>query len=149
MIHKILDRLLIAVLGGLAFWMPAALIVWISKDSFSATLANVLSVICALYIYWLLQRPRHFQRVRLLPMYVLAGIYVLGPLIMTIANSAAKGGFASFPASARDLFWLGVLSAFPPLTVLFVGDSGMILGLLGVTGILIVAAVKHRPSSTG
>jgi hypothetical protein len=147
MTHKVLDRLLLVVLGGLAFWTPAALMVWISMDNFNITLANVLSVICALCVYWLLGRLQHFQRIRLLPMYVLTGIYVLGPVVMTMATSAAKGAFASFPESARDLLWLTVISVFPPLTVLFVGDSGMILALLGMTGILIVAAVKRRSPS--
>jgi hypothetical protein len=141
------DRMMLVVIGALSFWVPTVLLEVLSKGRFSIPIANVLPVVCALCVYWLLRRGGHFRKFRFLPLYLLAGIYFLGPLATTIAGSAFGGGFTRFTAGGHDLLWLAVASFFPPLTMVLAGYNGTLFGLLGITVIFIVAAVRKKPSS--
>ncbi len=137
-------RVVVIALGGIAFWLPVALLAVLAGENVSLTLLNVSAVACAHCAYLLLARTTRLRKLRFLALYMLAGIYVLGPLAIATSSWAAGGGTAFH--AGRDLLLLVVISLVPPLTMLMVGDSGLILALLAITGILIVAAVRRRGS---
>lgn len=139
-------RMMLIIAGGAAFWMPVAALIVFSKDDFRLTLANILPVVTSICLYWALVRAKRFREVKLLPLYMLAGIYVFGPVSITLATSAVKGGFPTLQVSGHDLYWLTLTSLIPPLTMLFVGDSGIILGMIGITILFIFASVKRGRS---
>jgi hypothetical protein len=143
---NMMTRLALVLVGGLAFWMPAVLIEVLSNGNFSIRIANVVPLACALCVYWLLLRGS-FRRPRFLPLYLLAGIYLFGPLAITIATSVVRGTFAISPSLGHYLFVMTVISVIPPLTMLFVGNNGLIFALLGITVIFVTAAIWSGSSS--
>jgi len=139
------DRIFLLLIGALGFWVPVVLLEILSRGRYSIAIANLLPVACATGALWLLCRAR-VGRVRTLPLYMLAGIYLLCPLAITIAGSAFGGGFAAF-AGGHDVWWLLLSSILPPLAMILAGYNGTIFGLLAITIILIAAAVWRNRSS--
>lgn len=135
-------RVVVIALGGIAFWLPVALLAVLAGENVSLTLLNVSAVACALCAYLLLTRTTRLRKLRFLALYMLAGIYVLGPLAMATSSWATGGGTVFH--SGRDLLLLAVVSLVPPLTMLLVGDCGLILALLAITGVLIFASTRRR-----
>ena len=138
------DRIIFVLAGGFAFWVPVVLLEGLSKGRYGITVANVLPVVCALCLYWFLRRG-HFRKLKGLPLYMLAGIYLLGPLSLTIAGSAFGGGFTQF-TGGHDALWLLLASVVPPLAMMLAGYNGTLLGLLVITVIFIVAALRKSQS---
>jgi hypothetical protein len=138
------DRIFLVVTGALAFWTPAVVLEVLSNGRFSITAVNVLPVLSALCVYWLLRHAEHFRMSRFMSVYLLAGVYLFGPLSTTIAGSAFGGGFTAFTSGGHDVLWLVVSSVFPPLTMALAGYNGTIFGLLGITVLFIAAAVARR-----
>lgn len=85
------DRLTSVALGGAAFWLPAALLVASKKDP-NLIVGNILTVTCAPCAYWLLSRLTGLRELRFLALYMLAGIYLLGPLAMVTSSWIVNGG---------------------------------------------------------
>ena len=139
------DRIILILVGGLAFWAPAVLLEILSKGRYSITIANLLPVVCVLCLYWLLRRG-HFRKLNGVPLYMLAGIYLLAPLSLTVAGSAFGGGFTQF-TGGHDVLWLLLASVVPPLAMILAGYNGTIFGLLAMTIIFIVAAIRNSQSS--
>jgi hypothetical protein len=96
------DRMMLAVFGALAFWTPVVLLEVLSNSKFSIAIANVLPVVCALCFYLLRRRRGHFQKVRFLPLYVLAGIYLFGPLSTTIAGHSIRPLLCRYSANRQS-----------------------------------------------
>jgi len=136
------DRLVAILLGGFAFWIPVILFDRVSKGMFSIAAVNTFPVACAVCSYWLV-RAQQWCRLRALPLYMLAGIYILGPLSMNIAASAFGGGFSRL-WEKHDVLWTLVASCVPPVAMIMAGYNGTIFGLLAITIIMIVAAARAR-----
>ncbi|HEX7422466.1 MAG TPA: hypothetical protein VF311_01075 [Terriglobales bacterium] len=139
------DRIISVLIGALAFWIPVLLLEGLSKGRYSITIVNVLPVVCAACLYWLLRRG-HFGKLKALSLYMLAGIYLLGPLSITIAGSAFGGGFTQL-TGRHDALWLVLASIVSPLAMVMAGYNGTIFGLLGITIIFILAAAMKSQTS--
>jgi len=138
------DRIFLVVAGAFAFWVPAPLAAALLGRHLNFVLLNTLPVGCSLCLYMLLTRVRRLRNLRTLPIYMLLGTYLLGPLAIMLTSAAIQGGLVPFPASGRDLLSLIAISVFPPLTMLVAGNNGVILGLLAITAVFVVAAVVRR-----
>jgi len=118
--------------GALSFWLPIILVFAIGRSNTSIVLANVLAVFAALFCYAGLRWRYHPGRVAL---WMLVGVYVLGPILLSTATSFVNGGFSQIH-SWRDIAWLSLACVFPPLELLLVGTSGLWPSLLVVTAVL-------------
>jgi hypothetical protein len=137
------SRIILMLTGAVAFWVPAVLLEVLSEGKFTIAIANIVPVVCSLCFYWLLRRGAHFRKLKSLPLYTLAGIYLLCPLSTTIAGSAFGGGFARFAAGGHDVLWLAIASFVPPLAMALAGYNGTVFGLLAITIILIAEAIRR------
>jgi hypothetical protein len=129
--------------GGLSFWLPVIVIFSINRLNVRMLLPNVLAVLSASLCYavyrWLYRGER-------LAIWMLIGLYVLGPILMSTANSFANGGFLRLHGW-QDIRWLVLSCVFPPIELLVAGASGLLPSLLVVTAILGFAATDELTST--
>lgn len=137
-------RVLLLLIGGLGFWAPAVVFEILSRGRHGVVFANLAPVALTVVALSLLRRGR-LGALRTLPLWILAGIYLLCPLAVTTATSAFGGGFATFVAD--DVRWLLLASVFPPLGLVMAGYNGTLLGLLAETLILTAATIWPNKAS--
>ena len=143
---KIRDRIYWIAMGGLAFWVPVIVLyatfhentswVWLNVSSFSGLISLGL-------LSWMRKSsPSRW-------IWILAGIYILGPVSMIIGSAFAGGIPPSF-SRPGDLVFAIVICLLPPLTLWLSLYNGMFLSVVAVTLVLgLLAAFKgeSRPRS--
>lgn len=139
---KGLARVLVdANLGALLFWAPDLVLHALSRD-FGAQgeprfLTLFLPVITALGFLTALGY-RRWEKGMSLACLMLLGIWVLGPLYMTISATFSGGGFQKPEGWTR--VWLGT-ALFPIFTPTMATYDGTLFGLLLSSGFLLLSAV--------
>lgn len=128
------------IVGALAFWLPVlAVELWHPYD-YSVVLANVLPLVCMLLAYSLARRCR--PSVRGLAVWMMAGMYVLAPALLSpVARATGGGGILTF-AGGSGILWFLAVSLFPPFTLVIVGYNGTIVGVLAATAALTAVALS-------
>lgn len=128
--------------GGGAFWLPVIVLYAVFRDRVSVIALN-LAPLAGLALLSIVSRVRGKEWPRW--SWVLAGIYILGPVAMEIAP--LTGGFN--PAiNQSDWLWLFVLALLPPVTLWFATLNGMIISVLMTTVLLIVLAGLRNQHGT-
>lgn len=135
------NRVIVLLIGALAFWVPVALLESLSRGRYSIIAINALPVACTLLAYWLLRQ--RFEGLNTLALRMLAGIYLLGPLSISVAASAFSGGFTRM-TGAQDTLWLLLGSIVPPLMLMMAGYNGTIFGLTAVTIMFVLITIRKR-----
>lgn len=128
------------VIGGLSFWLPAILVGAALHQNGSVLVLNVvplLSVILLGAASWMC--TKHFPKWG----WVLAGIYILGPISMLVPSK-----FFHAPSSVSipgEKLWILLFCLFPPMTLWMALLNGMIFSVLIATVTLPFLA-KYRMS---
>ncbi|HEX6533667.1 MAG TPA: hypothetical protein VF041_03665 [Gemmatimonadaceae bacterium] len=127
-------------LGGVSFWAPVTLFELVTRE-FSLAVATLVPFAGELAIYLLAARRRRSDAAGL-ALWMLAGIFLLGPLFMSIGAAAFGGGFA-LPLQWRDLAYLVLLSLFPPGALMLAGYEGVVFGMV-LSCVAMLAAYASR-----
>ena len=138
-----------AVIGSVVFWLPNTILHTLRGPDASflhwrllASLQTFATLATLIAIWVLRDRDTNPRRVALC---MLLGIWVLGPLWLSINATLTGGGFA------REQGWLGVVVAvflFPVMTPLLSVYDGSILSVLISTLFLALACVDLRAIRT-
>src|ERR1700754_3251877 len=106
--------------GGLSFWLPAILVGAALHQNVNAVLLNIVSLAGVILLglaSWMC--TKHFPKWG----WVLAGIYILGPVSMLAPLAFAR--IPSSPAGSGGTLILVLLCLFPPTTLWFSLLNGM------------------------
>jgi hypothetical protein len=122
------NKLLWVVVGGLSFWVPAIVYYVVSDKTASWFLSNAFALAGLALLgvaAWMLTKQ--------IPKWgwVLAGIYILGPVCMMAPSALAKT--SSSPVNSGGNWILILLCLFPPTTLWFSLLNGMIFSVLIAT----------------
>jgi hypothetical protein len=134
---KLLFAVLIYIVSGVAFWIPSVVIHAIRGTNFGGSIydliaISLLPVIAAVVTLEMIDRLRIGDcRRGILAVWMLVGIWVLGPLMMTTGASFSGGGFA------RPDTWQMLALAIP----LFMHFTWMMSVYDGTLGALVVVTV--------
>lgn len=139
-------RLLWVVVGGLSFWLPAIVDYAVLNQNASWLLSNALSLAgLALLGAATWMATKQFPKWG----WVLAGIYILGPVSMLAPSVLART--SSSPAHPGGSLILVLLCLFPPATLWFSLLNGMIFSVLIATVVLpfLTIYLKDRSARSG
>ena len=131
-----------ALVGGAAFWLPPIAVYAFSRDRVSLVAESVAALV-GIQLMEIVFRVRHTGPPRW--WWVLAGIYVLGPLAMEMA--AVAGSFPSGVQPPGSWLWLALFALLPPVTLWFATLNGMIISVLITTPLLIFLAGRQQDES--
>ena len=133
-------RLYSIVVGGLAFWLPAILLVVIVHEDAGVLWLNViplLGLIALALIDWIsLKRILRWN-------WVLAGVYILGPISMLI-EAWFSGVVPPWKAGWRSVLFDLVVCLFPPMTLWQSLYTSQVFSVLAATIALPIFAVFER-----
>jgi hypothetical protein len=128
------------VVGGAAFWFPAIVFVAIFHEDTSILWLNViplLGLIALALIDWIsLKRVLRWN-------WVLAGVYILGPISM-LTIAAFSGGQPPSMSRPRDLLIAILICLFPPFTIWLSLLNLMIFSVLAASITLPIFAIFER-----
>jgi hypothetical protein len=123
--------------GGLSFWLPVIIISIATLDRTSAIAANALSLLGLVLLGFLC---KIFKMEPLKWSWVLAGIYILGPISMLVPSI-----FVQSPKHIPgEKIWTILFCLFPPMTLWIALLNGMIVSVLIATVTLPFLAVYQR-----
>jgi len=125
-------------IGGLSFWLPPIIFSTVLHENVNTFLINVLPL---LGVALLGAGSRIFSKQCPKWGWVLAGIYILGPLSMLAPSAFVHGSSSSSIPGER--VWILLFCLFPPMTLWMALLNGMIFSVLVVTIVLPVLA-RHR-----
>ncbi len=129
---RILIALIFLTIGGLVFWAPTVTIELVTKRELPLPISSVVPLVSMLLGYLAIRRSAAV-RARSLAIWMLAGIYMLGPVMMLIGWKDLGGsGIRAFNITS-----LAVASIFPLMTLYMAGPDGTLFAVLLVTGALL------------
>ena len=133
-------HLLWAIGGAVSFWFPIILVFAFQRADTNMLIANLTSILgfalCCAIRRWVYPQGRQ-------SIWMLGGLYCLGPIFLSTATTFANGGFAQIHGWA-DIGWLLLACVFPPLQFLLAAASGLWPSLLIVTAILLYMSAMER-----
>ena len=129
-LHLTRKRILCVVLGGICFWTPTSLIEIVTRHELNLATATLLPPALLVLTYIGLRTRLGVKRSGL---WMLAGVYVLGPIFMMAAWTPLRGGFHISFGSVRDWLYLGLMCVVPPFTLVLAGYDGTLFGVLLAT----------------
>jgi len=133
------NRLFWIAVGGLSFWLPAMLVAAALHQNVSTVVLNVVplaGLILLGAISWMY--TKHFPKWG----WVLAGIYILGPVSMLARSAFAQAPYS--PSNVGGTWILILLCLFPPTTLWLSLLNWMIFSVLIATVTLPFLAVYQR-----
>lgn len=137
---KIRDRIYLIAMGGLAFWTPVIILSVIFGENTSWVWLNVASfsglIVLGLFS-WIRKSPPSRW------IWILAGIYILGPVSIILA-SAFAGGIPPSLSTPGYLIFEIVVCLLPPLTLWMSLNDGMFLSVIAATLVLGLLAAFGR-----
>ena len=143
---------LVAVLGGIAFWFPNLLLrlLWVyllqDRNVPDKTLIILITITLPFISMRVFRTFAGHERSgtwgTITAFFVIFGIWVLGPLFLMMDASLSGGGFA-VPGWRASLELMTVL--FPVFTFIMSAYDGSLLALLIATICLMIAAYRRRP----
>ena len=133
------NRLYWIVLGGLSFWVPAILISVALHQNVSLWVLNSVPLVGAALL-----GAASWAGTKHLPKWgwVLAGIYILGPVSMLAPSLLLHAPAA--PNVPGENVWLILFCLFPPMTLWMAVLNGMIFSVLAATVVLPFLAIYNR-----
>jgi len=137
--ERIKHYALYAMVGAIAYWVPDILIQWLQPPHrvWITLLTFFVPASAAAAWFLLSRRPSHAQFRVGLPMFMLLGIWLLGPLAIAIGMVPAGGKFLE-PEQLSGFLMLWAM--FPIATFTMSTYSGSLGGVGLVTLILLLAA---------
>jgi hypothetical protein len=114
-------------MGAAAFWGPVAVYDLAVRGDIHPIIVTMIALVCPLIAYWWLSRSR-LQGLRALPLYMLLGIYLLGPLAFMLTMTALGGGFATAGSSTLDDVKMTIEMTVFPLAYLEIATYSATLG---------------------
>ncbi len=123
-------KLVYILVGGFAFWLPDIILdAFLRKDIDKRIILALLMPASLAIGFWILHF-RLFKRTRSFgALHMLAGMFLLGPLLLNIANSFIGGGFSSFERGS-DWLWFLLTSFFPPYFLIMAVYDGSAAALI-------------------
>lgn len=152
---RILEALKYVPIGGISFWAPDVFLHWLRRYRFSGLDVLVLTVLLpittALVVAIVWKRRPHTENRLLKALFALVGIWLLGPLMMTVGATFSGGGFSQPDG------WPGMLMGtilFPVFTFMMSTYDGTLGALLLITALLpflstLCSLVQRRRLSEG
>jgi hypothetical protein len=126
--------------GALSFWLPVIALYAAERANTNVLVANLVAtlgfLVCWAIRHWVYPQGRQ-------GIWMLVGLYFLGPTLLSTATTFANGGFTQVHGWI-DIRWLLFASVFPPIQFLLAATSGLWPSLLIVTLILIWTSVAER-----
>ncbi len=139
--------LLITILGGISFWLPVTLIELMTKSELSIVVGSLLPPTTLLLCYFFARR-NHVYAGRSISLWMLLGVYVLGPSFMMIGAGPRHVGSPQLRGWS-DVKLLLICSLIPIITVGMSFYDGTVFGLLSATVLmLIIHFTSERKSAT-
>ena len=137
-------------IAGLSFWIPSILVHAVRARNFGASHLDMLAIlilplVAALLVWELLHRWSGTQH-GTVAAWMLLGIWIFGPLCITVSSTFSDGGFAQ--AQAWHLLLLGI-PLFLPMTFMMSTYDGTLGALAVVTLWFIISSfiglIRKRP----
>lgn len=138
-------RIICFVLGGFCFWAPTTVIHILTRRDLNLVVATVLPPAALLGAYFGLRRHIQLKNAAL---WMLAGLYVLGPIFIMAGWTPLRGGFYIPLAGWRDFVYLALICFVPPFTLVLAGYDGTMFGMLAAT-VLMIAINRKMEGRTG
>ena len=135
-------RLYYVLFGAVAFWLPYVGFEILTHRRASLILQTLLpfAVLVGAYLALSFARTRcSINRAQ----WMLVGIYLLGPLFLSIGAIPFQGGFSQFHGW-RDLAYLLFFSLIPPLQLWYAAYEGAEFGMLLATVFLVIVGIRDR-----
>ncbi len=129
-----------AIGGAVSFWLPIILVFAVERANTNMLIANLMGMV-GFSLCWAIRRwvyPQGRQSI-----WILVGLYFLGPVLLSTATTFANGGFAQIHGWA-DVRWLLLACVFPPFQFLLAATSGLWPSLLIVTVFLVCTTAMER-----
>jgi hypothetical protein len=121
-----LRRVLCLLAGGVSFWALTTLFELLARRE-PTLVGGTLIPPCALGLAYLLARPR--LRLRYAALWMLAGVFLLGPCFWMVGRTAFGGGFAH-SVGYENARLLAEATLIPPVMLILAGYNGTLFGLL-------------------
>lgn len=136
---RLAKHLGLLVVGGVSFWAPRVMTEVITRREISPLVGTVAPIASVLLVYWLISRPRA-MRTRWGSVWMLVGLYLFGPLMITVGGSYLGGpGFES-----SELGNFVIASLVPLFTLYMSGPSVLGVALATLALISIHVGIEAR-----
>ena len=146
--RSVFQVLLYVVAGGAAFWAPDIALRAHRGHQFSGKDILLLNVLllwtlftCYGVLLWLSRRWGGGPSVGV---FMLVGVWMLGPFCMMSGLAFSGAGFAAAPVDAESVFWLIVATFVPAYTYIMAAYAGTLLGLLLATALMVTVHLKFE-----
>jgi len=133
-----------AIGSAASFWVPIIAIFAVQHSNTNVAIANFVALL-GFSLCWVVRRsvrPPGRQSI-----WMLIGLYLLGPILLSVATTFANGGFRQIHGWA-DVRWLLFACVFPPYQFLLAAMSGLWPSLLIVTVFLACTSAIERKQAT-
>lgn len=131
-------RVLSVFLGGVSFWTLTTALELLTRRELNLLVGTFVPAIALVSVYLLLRRRLGMRHAGL---WMLAGVFLLGPLYCMVGSSAFGGGFV-IGNKWENLRFLLIASFVPPLTLELASYDGTLFGVLLVA--LLLPIVQWR-----
>ena len=133
-------------LGAASFWLPDVIIHAVRANKLNSWDVRIITVVLPLTLlctFMTAKRARNAARPTRIGFPMLAGVWLLGGLFMTVGASFSGGGFMS-PGGARGAVLMMLLSFFPMYAFIMATYDGSLGALLLVTVVAFLVWILQR-----
>jgi hypothetical protein len=123
-------------LGGIAFWAPVSSIEFVTRHELNLVLGSLLPPATLLACYGLIGLKQKLLS-RATSLWMLLGVYMLGPLFMMISATPVQGGFSQFHGWSAIAYLL-FCTVVPVMTLMLSGYDKTILGVIVATVLMLL-----------
>jgi hypothetical protein len=136
-----LARLLYVLIGALAFWLPYVCLEILTRRRASLVLQTLLPFAVLVGAYLVFPFLGALGKINK-AIWMLVGIYVLGPLSLSLGATPFQGGFSQYHGW-RDVAYLLLFSLIPPFPLVLAAYEGAEFGMLLATGFLVIVGLRQ------
>jgi hypothetical protein len=133
------SRILTIVVGGIAFWGPELLLNYVNRREPDWRVISVLLPASLLFAQYSFSR---LMNVKNSALYMLGGVFLLGPVLMTVGTVLRTGHMPL--KSAYDVAWIALFGVIPPYTFMMSAYDGSLLALLMAIGCMVVVHFRNK-----